>query len=98
MAGIFPDVPQQQRVCQPGEIRQEYESFLAQQTQEARQRRRKEEGESIKLIQALQVCAVRGVAGVNKLRNTVDMNLYDESQNFPPKRLWGQVLISTSPW
>lgn len=45
----------QQKVCQPGEIRQEYENFLAQETQEAIQRKNKEEVASIKLIQQLQV-------------------------------------------
>ncbi|XP_063863676.1 E3 ubiquitin-protein ligase RNF168-like isoform X2 [Scylla paramamosain] len=44
----------QQKVCEPGEIRQEYESFLAQETQEAIQRKNKEEIASIKLIQQLQ--------------------------------------------
>lgn len=44
----------QQKVCQPGEIRQEYESFVEQVTQEATQRKNKEEIASIKLIQQLQ--------------------------------------------
>uniref|UniRef100_A0A0P4W3G3 RING-type E3 ubiquitin transferase n=1 Tax=Scylla olivacea TaxID=85551 RepID=A0A0P4W3G3_SCYOL len=44
----------QQKVCEPGEIRQEYENFLAQETQEAIQRKNKEEIASIKLIQQLQ--------------------------------------------
>ena len=45
----------QQRVSEPGEVRQEYETFLAQETQEATQRKNKEEIASIKLIQQLQV-------------------------------------------
>ncbi|KAG0718403.1 E3 ubiquitin-protein ligase rnf168 [Chionoecetes opilio] len=50
--GISQEV--RQRVCEPGEIRQEYESFLEQQTQEETQRKDKEETASIKLIQQLQ--------------------------------------------
>ncbi|MPC13052.1 E3 ubiquitin-protein ligase RNF168 [Portunus trituberculatus] len=44
----------QQKVCEPGEIRQEYENFLAQESQEAIQRKNKEEVASIRLIQQLQ--------------------------------------------
>lgn len=52
-SGIFSNLPQQ-RVSQPGEIRQEYETLIEQETQEARQRKTKEEVASIKLIQELQ--------------------------------------------
>lgn len=53
------------QVCEPGEIRQEYEALLAQQEQERSLRRTEEEIASSRLIQQLQVCVLVMLATID---------------------------------